>query len=114
MPKASYSVQVKAPVEVVWRLLVDKIEHPGTYVPGVTAVKILDRQPGFVVRQMTAGGVNVVERITAFALERILGKRGLVVGDGFGRLAGSLVEIAAQPQGDRIVRINRQRLIEVF
>jgi hypothetical protein len=66
MPKASHSVQVKAPVEVVWRLLVDKIEHPGTYVPGVTAVKILDRQPGFVIRKMTAGGVEVTERITAF------------------------------------------------
>ena len=67
MPKASHSVQVKAPVDTVWRLLLDKIENPGAYVPGVTAVQILERQPGYVVRQMTAGGIEVTERITAFA-----------------------------------------------
>ena len=66
MPKASHSVQVKAPVDVVWRLLVEKITNPAASVPGVEGVKILDRQPGFVVRQMTVGGMQVVERITAF------------------------------------------------
>lgn len=67
MPKASHSVQVKAPVDTVWRILLDKIENPGATVPGVESVKILDREPGFVVRQMRAGGVDVVERVTAFA-----------------------------------------------
>ena len=66
MPKASHSVQVKAPVETVWRLLVDMIANPGATLPGVSGVRILDRQPGFVLRQMTLGGVAVVERITAF------------------------------------------------
>jgi hypothetical protein len=67
VPKASYSVQVSAPVETVWRLLLDKIENPGTYVPGVSAVKILDRQPGYVIRSMKTGDIEVVERITVFA-----------------------------------------------
>jgi hypothetical protein len=66
MPKASHSVQVKAPVEIVWRLLVDSIANPGATLPGVGGVRILDRQPGFVVRQMTLGEISVVERITAF------------------------------------------------
>jgi hypothetical protein len=66
MPKASYSVQVKAPVETVWRLLLEKIENPGAYVPGVESVTILDRQPGFVIRRMKVDDVEVVERITAF------------------------------------------------
>ena len=66
MPKASHSVQVNAPVDTVWRLLVDKIENPGRYVPGVENVKVLERQPGYVVRRMKVGDVEVVERITAF------------------------------------------------
>jgi len=67
MPKASHSVQVKAPVETVWRLLLDKIENPGASVPGVENVKIVDREAGFVVRQMRVGGLDVTERVTAFA-----------------------------------------------
>lgn len=67
MPKASHSVQVRAPVETVWRLLLDKIENPGASVPGVESVTILDRQPGFVIRQMRANGLDVTERVTAFA-----------------------------------------------
>jgi hypothetical protein len=66
MPKASHSVQVKAPVETVWRLLVDSIANPAAYLPGISGVRILDRQPGFLIRQMTLGELAVVERVTAF------------------------------------------------
>jgi hypothetical protein len=57
---------VKAPVETLWRLLLDKIENPGAYVPGVESVQILERQPGYLLRRMKAGGLEVIERITAF------------------------------------------------
>jgi len=67
MPKASHSVQVKAPVDVVWRILLDKIENPGATVPGVESARIVDREAGFVVRQMRVNGMELTERVTAFA-----------------------------------------------
>jgi len=66
MPKASLSVEVRAPVETIWRLLLDKIENPGRYRQGVLEVEMLDRQPGFVVRRLKTTNFEVVERITAF------------------------------------------------
>ncbi len=66
MPKASHSVRVHAPLERLWALLLDKIENPGKYVPGVQAVEILERQPGFTLRRMRTAELEVVERITVF------------------------------------------------
>lgn len=66
MPKASLSTQVRAPVETIWRLLLDKIENPGRYRQGVLEVEVLEREPGFLVRRLKTNSFEVVERITAF------------------------------------------------
>lgn len=66
MPKASHSVRVHAPLARLWALLLDKIENPAKYVPGVQAVEILERQPGFTLRRMKTADFEVVERITVF------------------------------------------------
>lgn len=66
MPKASHSVKVAAPVETIWQLLLEKIENPGRFIQGVSGVEIVERQAGYLVRRMKVGGLEVVERITAY------------------------------------------------
>ncbi len=66
MPTASQSLQVAAPLEVIWQLLLEKIEDPGKFLQGVQAVEMLERQPGYVVRRMRTAAFEVVERITAY------------------------------------------------
>jgi len=46
-------VSVHAPVEVVWQLLVDKVEHPDRYVSGVQGLEILEKYEDGVLRQLT-------------------------------------------------------------
>jgi len=66
MPKASYTARVDASLETLWRLLLEKIERPQRFVPGVSEVEILEREAGFLVRRMKAGDLELVERITVF------------------------------------------------
>jgi len=66
---ASFSIIINASLDVVWKHLYYKIEHPEAFVPGVSEVIILEKNHDFVVRQMTitmnAIASNVVEKITA-------------------------------------------------
>lgn len=43
MPLATYKTTVRAPVALLWDMMKDKIERPDKYVPGVTAVEIVNR-----------------------------------------------------------------------
>ncbi len=71
MAATSETVEIKAPVERVWRLLEASIESPGRLWPGASA-EILERRPGSVQRQLTLAGVTVVERVTAFPARHAL------------------------------------------
>jgi len=70
MPKASYTARVDASLETLWRLLLEKIERPQRFVPGVSEVEILEREAGFLVRRMKAGDLELVERITVFERQK--------------------------------------------
>lgn len=59
----SATVSVHAPLEVVWELLVDKVEHPDRYVSGVQGLEILEKYPDGVLRQLTHP-VPIKERIS--------------------------------------------------
>lgn len=65
MVYASFSTPVNATVEVLWDLLIDKIEHPQKYVPGVSDVKILTKNTEFVLREMTIPTGVLREKITS-------------------------------------------------
>ncbi len=65
MPRARHSSPVTAPVETIWALLLDKIEHPENYVPGVLDCEIVERGTDHVVRRMRSAAFEVVERITS-------------------------------------------------
>lgn len=66
MPRAAFSAPVDAPVDVLWRLLLDKIEHPDRYIDGVSEVEILERgADGSVLRRMRTPRMLLTERIMA-------------------------------------------------
>ncbi len=64
MRKLTYSIEVRATRETVWRLLVDKVENPAGYIPGVVETKILERYDDGVVREIRAQGMVVREKVT--------------------------------------------------
>lgn len=64
MPYATFTTAVNAPINVLWQLLIDKIENPQKYVPGVSDVKILVKNNDYVLREMTIPTGIVKEKIT--------------------------------------------------
>ncbi len=66
MPKVTHSVTVNAPLQRLWKLLSDGVSDPGSFLPYVDKVEILERQPGSVLRRLRTPDYDVVERITLF------------------------------------------------
>lgn len=63
-----YATTVNASLELTWKNLLDKIENPQNFVPGVSDVIISDKNTDFVLRQMTVtndkGSTILKEKIT--------------------------------------------------
>src|SRR3954471_6464811 len=70
MPFATFMAPVKAPIPTIWEMLLDKVENPSKYVPGVSKTEILERGAGWVVRRMQTDAFEVTERIN-IDLERL-------------------------------------------
>jgi ribosome-associated toxin RatA of RatAB toxin-antitoxin module len=64
MVYATFSAPVNAPLEVLWNLLIDKIENPQKYVPGISQVNILAKDNDHVLREMTIPTGIIKEKIT--------------------------------------------------
>ncbi len=64
MPYATYKTNVNSSVKTLWDLLMDKIENPQRYVPGVVSVKILSKNGKEVLREMASDSFTVTEKIT--------------------------------------------------
>lgn len=64
MSFASFTCDVDASVETLWRLLEDKIENPGRYLPEVEDSEILERGSAGILRRMKTALFEVTERIT--------------------------------------------------
>ena len=71
MPLVAHRVPVNAPAERVWSLMLDKVEHPERYVPGVVSSEILDRpEPNVVLRSMnleTPQGTKVIRELISWS-----------------------------------------------
>ena len=66
MQLATFSRSIDTTEEVLWKLLLDKIERPGRYVPEAVESEITERpEEGVWVRRMKTEGPEIVERITA-------------------------------------------------
>ncbi len=61
--RAAYRAPIDAPAEHVWRLLEDKVENPGPYVPGATDVAVIARRADGIKRQMRVGELVLKEDI---------------------------------------------------
>jgi hypothetical protein len=57
MRHTSFSAYIYAPKERVWKLMVDKIENPGYYLPGVLDVRIMERDDHTLMREIKAQGM---------------------------------------------------------
>jgi hypothetical protein len=64
MRQVSFSAKVHASRETVWQLLLDKVEKPAGYIPGVTDVKIVERYDDGVLREVRTQGMVMKERVT--------------------------------------------------
>ena len=53
MRKISYSLEVHAALDTVWNLLIEKVEQPQTYMPGVIQSRILQHYGNGVLRCTT-------------------------------------------------------------
>ncbi len=62
--KASFSTPVKASLDTLWSVLVDKAENPGRYVPGFIESEILERTADGMLCRLRTDRFNIVERIT--------------------------------------------------
>lgn len=58
MPRAVESVVVKAPMDTVWELLIDKAENPQRYLEGILDFRILGRGEGWILREMELTGAQ--------------------------------------------------------
>lgn len=64
MRQASFNATIHAPRKTVWQLLLDKVENPDSYIPGVTEVNILERYEDGVLREVRTQGMVLKERVT--------------------------------------------------
>ncbi len=64
MPHATFTSTINAPVETVWALLLDKVEHPERYIPAITGSEILGRYHDGVLREMKTEKMKIKERIS--------------------------------------------------
>jgi hypothetical protein len=62
MPYAAVSADIDAPVEIVWEILVNKIEQPGG--AGVESCEILESSPTHAVRRIRTRTSSVTERVS--------------------------------------------------
>ncbi|GFO60208.1 hypothetical protein GMST_25330 [Geomonas silvestris] len=61
MRKITYSTNIRARLETVWSLMVDRIEHPS--LPGVKEVRVTERGEGYLVREVRARWLMIQERV---------------------------------------------------
>ena len=63
MRKISYSCEVHAALDTVWKLLVEKVEQPQTYMPGVIQTRILQHYGNGVLREIKGEGLLIKEKV---------------------------------------------------
>lgn len=69
MPRAVESVVVKAPLDTVWELLIDKAENPQRYLEGILDFRILGRGEGWILREMELAGAQWLRERVELDLE---------------------------------------------
>ena len=60
----SHSEQINSTFEILWILLLDKVQHPDITIKEITHVEVLQKYDDGILRQMHALGMTIRERIT--------------------------------------------------
>jgi uncharacterized protein (DUF302 family) len=63
MRKINYSCEVHAALDTVWKLLIEKVEQPQTYMPGVVHSRILQHYGNGVLREVKGEGMLIKEKV---------------------------------------------------
>jgi uncharacterized protein (DUF302 family) len=63
MRKISYSCEVHAALDTVWKLLIEKVEQPQSYMPGVIQSRILQHYGNGVLREVKCEGMLIKEKV---------------------------------------------------
>lgn len=63
MRKVSYSCEVHAALDTVWKLLIEKVEQPQSYIPGVVQSRILQHYGNGVLREIKGDGMLIKEKV---------------------------------------------------
>ena len=64
MPTVEYFEPVDADLQTIWRVLLDRIEHPDRYLGGVDSFSFPESTEDYAVREVVLSGVALRERIT--------------------------------------------------
>jgi len=59
----SHSEQINSTFEILWTLLLDKVQHPDRTIKEITHVEILEKYDDGILRQIHALGMTIKERI---------------------------------------------------
>ena len=68
----SHSEQINATFEILWILLLDKVQHPDITIKEITHVEVLQKYDDGILRQMHALGMTIRERITIDEQNKII------------------------------------------
>lgn len=63
MRKISFSCEVHAALDTVWTLLVDKVEQPHSYLPGVSHARVLQQYGNGLLREIKTEGLVIKEKV---------------------------------------------------
>ena len=63
MRKITYSCEVHAALDTVWKLLIEKVEQPQSYMPGVVQSRILQHYGNGVLREVKGEGMLIKEKV---------------------------------------------------
>ena len=63
MRKVSYSCEVHAALDTVWKLMIEKVEQPQSYMPGVLQSRILQHYGNGVLREIKCEGMLIKEKV---------------------------------------------------
>ena len=68
----SHSEQINATFEILWILLLDKVQHPDLTIKEITHVEVLQKYDDGILRQMHTLGMTIKERITIDEQNKII------------------------------------------
>jgi uncharacterized protein (DUF302 family) len=102
MRKISYSCEVHAALDTVWKLLVEKVEQPQSYLPGVVQSRILQHYGNGVLREIKSEGMLIKEKVvidkTHGEIHYFLLEHPLFTGRVVNRVVPSSVQSPVAPQ----------------